>query len=244
MKKKIMKLLFVAVVMLGINTTVYAKEDVYYTTPNGIELTQKEYDFLTQYYWEGYPDIMTKQQYSEFANSDLLTRQLIVKTVKIPTGDAGKGTVHGTTYKTLRISAACDSTSCSVNLNAEWHYDPVTRSYDVIGVYLSGVSGTHGQTYVYSTSGVTYYSNLKTAYNGIGNSVKLPNSGSNIIVNMSLNTSRGGVIYGSYQHAMSNISLANSKLYNFSLGGYGNVFSFYGAATGVYDGMGGVDITV
>jgi hypothetical protein len=99
-------------------------------------------------------------------------------------------------------------------------------------------------TGVYSTSGNVTYNNLKTAYNGIGNSVKLPSSGSNIVVNMVFTTTLGGHIFGSYQHATQSITLPVAKSYTFSLGGYGNVFLFNGNAVGVYDGMAGVDIYV
>ena len=41
-----------------------------------------------------------------------------------------------------------------------------------------------------------------------------------------------------------NISLATSKLYTLGANGYGNVFCFYSDALGIFDQMGGVDITL
>ena len=173
-----------------------------------------------------------------------MDRELKVKRLEVPAEKSTRSTVHGTNAKVVKIAAAC-STNCMVTINLDWLASPTIRSYDVIGAYLSGVSLiSHNGTYVVSSTSSDFYNNLKTAYNGIGNSVKLPSTGTNIIVNMTFTTSTGGTIYGSYQHAMSNTTLPVSKYYNFSLGGYGNVFSFYGSAVGIYDGMGGVDITV
>ena len=243
--KKIFGVLIILVVIFSLNKNVYAEKSIYYTTANGIELTEEEYHFLTEFYWDGYPDIMTEKQYEEFKNSDLLDRKLQVKRIEDSVKNPAKSPFHGTGAKELKIAAACSSSDCMVTLNLDWLVVPAIKSYDVIGAYLSGVSLiSHNGTYVISTTSSNYYNNLKTAYNGIGNSVKLPSSGSNIIVNMTFTTSRGGTIYGSYQHAMSNTTLPVSKYYNFSLSGYGNVFSFYGSAVGIYDGMGGVDITV
>lgn len=246
MKKGFIGFVLLTILSIGMTLNVNAAEasDIAYTTAKGINLTKEEYTFLKTFYWEGYPDIMTEEQYEKFKNSDLLTRELRVKSVKIPTGNS-KSSSHSTTYKTLSIAAACNTSNCDVTINCSWTYDPAIRSYDVIGAYLSGVSYVgHIWTYVASTNGSSSYSNIKTAWNGYGNSVKLPDTGSSIVVNTNFTTTRGGVIYGSYQHAMSNTTLAVSKKYTFSLGGYGNVFSFYGAAAGVYDGMAGVDLSV
>lgn len=237
MKKKIIGMMILAIAMMGISINTYAKE-VYYTTPNGIELTEAEYNFLVNFYWEEYVDNMTQDQYEEFANSDLLSRKLIVKN-----NDQSRSQSHSTNSKNIKISAACSST-CLVSIVATWYTNPTIRSYDVIGAYFSGVSLiSHQSTVVHASTGSNSFSNIKTAYNGIGNSVLLP-SGTNLVINQILTTTTGGTIYGSYQHATQNTTLAVSKLYSFSLGGYGNVFSFYGNAYGVYDGMAGVDINV
>ena len=64
------------------------------------------------------------------------------------------------------------------------------------------------------------------------------------MISMSFKVSKGGTVFGSYQHAMQNTTLPVSQDYNFSIVGYGNVFDYYGNAIGVYDGMNGVDINV
>ena len=247
MKRRVLRLMVIAIALFGIITKAYAKESVYYKTPNGIELTEEEYKFLTTFYWDNYVNIMTEEQYEEFANSDLLEREL--KTTEI--GDnmcSLRSDIHTTSYKKLKVSASCSSTVCSVSLVATWLVDPTVRSYDVIGYYLSNLDIiSYGQATVSSTAGTYYYSNVQTEYtsnhDAIGNSVLLP-SGSNLIVNQVITTTTGGIIYGSYQHAVQTVTLPVSKSYTFSLTGYGRVFLFNGNAVGKYDGMAGVDLQV
>lgn len=248
MKKMAFGLLLLIISIIGITKNVYASENVFYTTPNGIELTEEEYKFLTTFFWKEYPDIMTEEQYQDFVSRDLLTKQLKIKKVEIPDSPFGTPTrspSHSDPAKTLQIGSIC-STTCYTSLVATWTASPFTRSYDVIGAYFSGNAlSSHQATYVYSdATGAISYSNLKTATNGIGNSVKLPSVGENIIVNILFNATPNGTIFGSYQHAMQDVTLPVSQEYNFSLGGYGNVFDFYGNAAGKYDHMAGVDITV
>ena len=248
MKTKHFHILLLVVILLGITKNVWAIEEPYYTTAKGIELSEEEYHFLTTFFWNGYPDIMTETQYEEFVNLDLLNRKVTIRRTNIPItpfGEGSRSTSHSESMKTLQIGSACSSTSCYNSLMATWTGSPSIRSWDVIGAYLYNVSLiSHDTTYVYSTNGINYYNNVQTAYNGIGNSVKLPDVGENIIVNLVFTTTKGGTIFGSYQHAMANTTLYISQNYSFSLGGYGNVLLFYGNATDLYDGMAGVDIDI
>ena len=248
--KKVLMLLLVAITILGISTNVYA-EDAYYTTQNGIELTRDEYEFLTTFYWPGYPDVMTRAQYDEFVELDLVNSDVTIKTSNdMQSGFVGpinnpQGTTSTTQGKTVQIGKACLPTKCIMSLVATWHTQPAITSWDVIGAYFHNVSLiSHSHTYVSTDSYTYYFDNLQTATNGFGNSVLLPENGTNYIINTAFTVTKGGTVFGSYQHAMDNISLANSKLYTFSLNGAGNVFNFYGAAVDMYDEMNGVDIDV
>ena len=240
--RKIVITLLVALCIFGITTNVDAK-GIYYTTQQGIELTREEYDFISMFYGRDYLDIMTKDMYDEFINDNVMNSDVKIKNYK-DLLNPSKSQSHTTQYKTVQISRGCLSTYCIINLKNTWHVSPSVRSWDNIGAYLDDVSlNAHNQTYVTSTAGTTYFSNLITT-NGIGNSVKLPDTGENIIINMTFKVSRGGTVYGSYQHAMQSTTLANSQNYNISLGGYGHVFLYYGTAIGIYDAMNGVDIDV
>ena len=240
-----------AIALFGMNVRLTnareKNEEIYYTTPKGIELTEREYKFLTTFYWDKYVDLMTKEQYEDFVNSDLLDRELITKSSDDSNMYSPKSTSHTTQYKNLKISAAC-SNYCTVSIVLTWLGNPTIRSYDVIGAIISGPSLlSYSYASVSNNTNTYYYNNFKTEYStyhdALGNSVLLP-SGTNLLVNQIFTTTTGGHIFGSYQHAMQNVSLATSKNYNFSLGGYGSVFSFYGNAVGKYDGMAGVDIAV
>ena len=156
-----------------------------------------------------------------------------------------QSTSHSTPDKTIQIGKACLPTKCIISLVNTWHINPSITSWDVIGAYLDGVSLiSHSHTYVSTANTTTYFDNLQVENDGFGNSVKLADYGTGFIVNTSFTVSRGGEVYGSYQHAMEDTTFANSQLYHIDYGGYGSVFNFYGTAFGVYDAMNGVNITV
>ena len=251
MNKKGFWLLLVAIVIMGFSKNVYASQEVYYTTPNGIELNREEYEFLTTFYWPGYPDIMTRDAYDEFVEDDLLHSDITIKTRTFPSSaliNPGNNINSSSTsdgIKTLQIGAACLPTKCIMSLVNTWDIEPGITSWDVIGAYLDDVSLiSHSHTYVSTSNTTTYFNNLKTETDGLGNSVFLPEDGTNMIINMAFTVSRGGTVYGSYQHATENTTLANSQLYNIDFSGAGNVFDFYSTAIDVYDEMNGVDINV
>lgn len=247
--KKLLLVLLTAFCIFGITKNVFA-EEAYYTNPNGVELTREEYEFLTTFHNAIYPSIMTRDMYDSFIESNVMNSDVQIVTYTEPQlpllnpGLPPTSQSHSTSYKTVQIAAGCYSDCCYMDIQNTWHVSPYVRSWDNIGAYLDGVSLiSHDGTYVYSTSGINWFNNLKTT-NGLGNSVKLPDTGENIIIDMSFTVSRGGTVYGSYQHAMQSTTLANSQNYTLDLIGYGNVFSYYGNAIGIYDGMNGVDIDV
>lgn len=247
--KKIVVLLLAVLCAFGIAKNVYA-EEAYYTTQNGIELTREEYEFLTTFYGQGYLNIMTRDMYDEFVEDDLINGDIEIKTYNEPQlpllnpGIQPNSTSHSTSYKTVTIGRSCLSTYCMISLVNTWHVNPSVRSWDNIGAYFDGVSLLkHNHTYVSSTAGETPFSNLITT-NGIGNSVELPSTGNDIVISMSFKVTRGGTVYGSYQHAMQTTTLANSQNYTLDYLGEGGVFAYYGTAIGIYDGMNGVDIDV
>lgn len=249
MKKRVFVVLILVLAIMGISKNVYAKENTYYTTPNGIELTREEYEFLTTFYWDGYPDIMTQAMYDKFIEEDLINSDVQIRTYTEPqlgTITSGtRSTSHSTNAKTIQISSGCQQSYCIISILNTWHASPTVKGWDNIGAYISGTNLiSHEYTLVANTNGATYYNNLITATNGVGNSVALPNDDSIPVINMVIKVGRGGTVFGSYQHAMQSTTLLNSQNYNLDIIGYGNVFDYYGTAIGIYDGMNGVDITV
>ena len=55
-------------------------------------------------------------------------------------------------------------------------------------------------------------------------------------------TTKWATVYGSYQHAMTAVTLAKSKSYTISHNGYGKVINFATAVQNDYDNMQGVSI--
>ena len=252
MKKRGFWLLLVAIVVMGFTKNVYASGDVYYTTNNGIDLSREEYEFLSSFYGRPYVDIMTQDQYDEFIREDLLHSDVTYKTRTIKKsalvnpGNMPRSTYNKEGPKYVQIGAACLPTKCIMSLVANWEdEDPGTTSWDVIGAWFDDVAYiSHSHTYVSTSNTTAYFTNLKLEADGIGNSVYLPEEGTNFIINMAFSVTRGGTVYGSYQHAMEDTTLVNSQLYTLDFSGYGNVFDFYSTAVGVYDQMNGVDIDV
>ena len=246
--KKIVILLAVLCVF-GITKNVHA-EEAYYTNQNGVEFSREEYEFLTTFYNPKHPDIMTREMYDQFIEDDLMNSDVEIVTYSEPQlpllnpNITPNSTSHSTSAKTVQIGKGCNPMFCAINIQNTWHESPNVRSWDNIGAYLDGTSLiSHEDTYVYSTSGVNHFENLITT-NGIGNSVELPSTGEDIVISISFKVNRNGTVYGSYQHAMQNTTLANSQNYTLSIGGYGGVFLYNGTAIGIYDGMNGVDIDV
>lgn len=142
--------------------------------------------------------------------------------------------------RTLRIFKSCSS-DCLISVILNWTSNPNLYSY---GAYIEGTLFTNNPTTTVATSSSkNVVTDLKKISNEIGSSFKLP-SGSNITINQLFRVNTGDHVYASYQHAISNSTLAKSKDYTFSKLGYGNVFQFSNSSKGLYDAMNGVDIAV
>ena len=226
-------------------SNVNAKE-VYYS--NGVvNLTEKEYNYVKEFYGEEYLKNMTMKEYKWLDELDVNNSDVKIKFAKIPDASVN-GTYVGTNAKSLAIGRTCSSGAsyCIVNVLAKWLGNPSVRSWDVMGAFFYGTS-LYNQTVTTtlgSTSGDSFPSNYRFLSNGFGNSFQLP-SGSNVTIEQRYYVKQGsGTVFASYQHAMSTSTLAKSKSYNISMSGYGGVFLFTGSAVGIYDGMVGVDIDV
>lgn len=241
--KKIRYVILMLIIMPFIN--VYAKnlesKDIYYINGYNVEFTKEEYDFISQFYWEGYQDKMTVIDYQDFVDSNIINGE--IETINL-NPIMSRDTTISEPNKTLKISKSC-STNCAISVVATWKSTPTTKSYDVMGAYLNKTKLiTNPITKAYTSSSTNTSSEIKKDTNGFGVSILLPSSGTNYIVNQTYYVSKGGTVYASYQHAKNSISLANSKKYTISSSGYGSVFKFSGTGINVYDQMNGVSITV
>ncbi len=239
--KKILTILLLICSFAFIDS-VSAYED-FYENPNGVKLSKDELKFVQTLFYEGFEKILTFEDYENIFSHGLTPQSKIEKSqsnIFIPAA-----TSHTTMNKSITIGKACTTSNCTVTIVVNWINQPNTRSYDVIGAYFSGTTNiTPPYTRVESSTGVKAYSNNVIDKNGVGCSVKLPDVGDAINVVQYFYVNVGGTVYASYQHAMSNISLENSKKYTFSNNGYGGVFNFQPSVSKYYDQMLGVYITL
>lgn len=168
-------------------------------------------------------------------------------------GYVSRATTVETAYKMLTLSVAHGNTDASISLTNIWKQMPAVRSYDVIGLRLYNLSvlqGTQTGKQIYTLNGTTDYvsyayngTNINNLSNGFGISMNLLDSNITYLQNNITVTAIGNsgtkAIFGSYQHAVNNITLATSKSYTLGSGGLGDVFLFTGSLDANFDGMRG-----
>lgn len=167
-------------------------------------------------------------------------------------------TYHTTSYKNIEISTMKLSTNVYyVNLTNEWLITPKVKSYDVIAMRVDDATisnGTQSGIQIYVTNGISdtvEYSyngtNMVLSSNGFGISMNLVDAASGFTCDIDAvvtATSQWATVYGSYQHAMTAVTLAKSKSYTISHNGYGKVINFATAVQNDYDNMQGVSISL
>lgn len=167
---------------------------------------------------------------------------------------------HTTSYKNIQITASATAAKNSYYIAVinKWLTEPYVKSYDVIAMRTDDATikeGTQEGTQAYKKANGTYgyveYSNGGTnmvkASNGFGISMNLVDEGKEFSCNIEAivtATTEWATMYGSYQHAASSVTLAQSKSYTISHNGYGEVINFATGIEGVYDGMQGVSIAL
>lgn len=163
---------------------------------------------------------------------------------------------YETTAKRLSLVVVGGTTYSNVIVTATWKYIPTTRSYDVIGIRGYGLEFRDGsqigeQIYVLDgTYTVIDYAwngtNIKRFDNGFGISMNIVNSDIDALqltVECDVAELQSyPTVYGSYQHAVSDVSLANSQNYTLGGGGLGDVFIYPYSISQKYDGMSGLSI--
>lgn len=165
---------------------------------------------------------------------------------------------HETSYKNIQIlSSSMGINKYIVTLVNRWLVTPKIKSFDVIGIRTDDATvedGTQFGTQAYKTSSssptqMVAYSpngtNIVKKANGYGISMNLVNDGvyfecdtqADIIAN-----TKYAEVYGTYQHAVRNVTLEQSQAYNISHNGYGEVLNFTPSIEPYYDEMQGVSI--
>lgn len=237
--------------LLLFNSSVYAQklDDERYVNVNGVRLTEKEYEFVNNFYGNNFFENMTIEDYEWISDLDINNRTVEISKIydaQFKNENLIKGPSLITLQKALVIAKTCAGSSCNVLTNLTWLLNPSNRSYDVIGARMAGVSYASNTvtTKLTSSNGTEWFTYNNFQSNGFGTSVKLPESASNIRIEQKFGATSGGTVYASYQHSTSSISQATSNQYFINSSGLGSVFSFYGNAIGKFDGMSGVNITI
>lgn len=157
-------------------------------------------------------------------------------------------------YVVLGVTGGGTSTSAILLIDCLWKIMPSVRSFDVSGFRLGGlsvVSGTQSGYQMYTTGGSTQYvsyawngTNINKQSNGFGISMNLVDSSVTYLETAMtadvVSTSTAPIVHATYQHAIRNVTLAQSKNYTISSAGLGDVLNFAGSIDDYYDGMQGL----
>ena len=166
-------------------------------------------------------------------------------------------TYYTTSYKNIEImKTAIGDNGYFIYLVNDWLISPTIKSYDVMAMRVDDATvegGSQRETQYYSgtTSGSVNYSyqgtNMVLSSNGFGISMNLVDAATGFTCTIEAivtATTEWATVYGSYQHAAINVTLAQSKSYTISHNGYGKVVNFATGIQNAYDGMKGVSISL
>lgn len=217
-------------------------QELYYENNEGVSFTKQEYDKISEFYWEGYQDNLSSEDFEFLKNNGLFENE--IKTIEINDNNYNLLSTeeHTTASKSLKMNTSCSS-NCLVSISLNWINLPKIRSYDILGIYLDNTSVLNISDVTIDTNNAqSNYAYTNKATNGIGTSFKLPTNVTYLKIAQTLLVEKKGTIKASYQHAKKNISYANSKKYSFSKSGIGGVFSFNTGIQSYYDCMNGVEL--
>ena len=167
---------------------------------------------------------------------------------------------HQTSYKRITIIDTSANSSSDVHrimVYTQWLVTPATTSFDVTAMRIDGgyiIDGTQDGTQTYWKDGSYDYvnyswngTNIRKFDNGFGISMNLVNGASYFETDISADvkiTSSNAEAFGTYQHAVTNVSLNQSQSYTISHNGLGGVVNFVSSVHNLYDGMAGVSISL
>ena len=164
---------------------------------------------------------------------------------------------YQTSYKRIQIFDSSSGNGHRIMVYTQWLVTPATKSFDVTAMRIDGgyvVDGTQDGTQGYWANGEYGYvsyspngTNIRKADNGFGISMNLVNDASYFETDISANviaTSSSATAYGTYQHAVTDVSLSASQSYTISHNGFGDVLNFATGVQNYYDGMAGVSIAL
>ncbi len=232
-------LVFIALMLCCIGYT-YAKT---YENYYGITMEEDFYKSLCDIYGENYVYFLTEEEFNYIKHSDLSKVEKVVYEL-VPNPLISPLATHETEYKIITLI----NNNGMVTLELVWKKNPIIRSYDVMGVRFQGVKLDSPISFkqFYRENGVlkSITDNSTQKFdNGFGISFKLSDK-SSLESSATFIVSGSGKVFGTYQHAASNISLNDSKKYTISSSGLGGVLKFADGIGDKYDRMAGVNISI
>lgn len=163
-----------------------------------------------------------------------------------------------TNYKELKLTTMLTASNdvYYFSLTNVWKYIPTVRSFDVIAfrfLNIAMLENSQSGNQVYRKENASTYNNI--GYSPNGTNISNQSAGFGISMNLvdddieelelsinalGMKATSNAIIYGSYQHAIQYVTLAQSKEYTISAAGYGHVINFSVAQQNKYDNMDGV----
>lgn len=251
MKKKILSVMIFTLSLCTIGN-VQAEEEPYFITYGGVELTEYQYNTLVDILSEESVRNITEEDYNALHVERMIEGKYSYTTKEYeivdPTYPGGivPYAYHETTSKKLTLSKACFDSVCGIAVTAYWKKVPSVKSYDVIGIRFENTTFYGPQSFYYSTTTggtASYDANVKTT-TGAAFVKKITSDINYVALDANLNYAYNGIVFASYQHATSSVTLAQAKNFTFKGTGYGGVFLWPMSIRTKYDQMGGVSETL
>lgn len=188
--------------------------------------------------------LLTQEEY----NSRLITR-------------TSTSTSHNTNYKYIKLMSSENSNGTMLfYIQNAWQKTPINKSFDVIALRWSGsvveatstASGIQDYKDTLQQVNPPYIAYSSTSGNmqyfsdGLGLSQNLVNDASYYVNVLSINATCSGTVnlYGTYQHAQGDLTLAQSQSYTFSESGLGGILYYKDSSIrNTYDNTSGLSIS-
>lgn len=218
------------------------------TNQSGVVIPLDKYNALKNIYSDNFMNYMTQEEYNIIKDKDL-SKVVITETTDAKDGSliSTQAQEHTTASKSLRIV----NNSGYVTMTLTWYKVPTIKKWDVMA-FRKNTSVNITSGYAFRQYYIDTNNNLKLSTekygqnfdNGVGATFKVQD-GSSHEMELSMEFSGSGRVYGSYQHASnSKANLADAMDYTLSGSGFGGVILFNEAIESKFDGMGGVYLTL
>ena len=228
-----------------------------YKNKKQINTEVEEIYIKEDYFYDSYKNLMLM---NETKISKEKFNEIDKKNNKNATGQFGVTDYHETTYKKISLKISAEANTKTVTLTNEWKKLPVVRSFDILALGIEtgnsliiNNSNTKSGYQKYDRETIYHNSNNDNWGNDNPITKKILSLSQNLVdsANHELKNSitvtyiNGNIpftVRGTYQHAITNISLTNSKNYSASINGLGGLLDYNN--NNWYDNTSGLRATV